>query len=90
MATTEAVWVQVTIPDDKIDEFLEVPSHSRLTPVSGVHCSHHAHSQHSPRLCAPSIGIDGCTWCAADDMAGLLGCTEEVLSGAADGTSVSP
>ena len=30
MATNEAVWVQVTIPDDKIEEFLKVPSRRRL------------------------------------------------------------
>ena len=42
MATThEAVWVQVTIPDDKIDEFLKVPCRHRLS-ASLEGRSHHA------------------------------------------------
>ena len=38
--TNEAVWVQVTIPDDKIEEFLKVldPAAAWL-PVSRVHSS---------------------------------------------------
>ena len=40
MATHEAVWVQVTIPDDKIEEFLKVlfPAAAWL-PASRVHPS---------------------------------------------------
>ena len=38
--TNEAVWVQVTIPDDKIEEFLKVPDPAAAwLPVSRVHSS---------------------------------------------------
>ena len=56
MATHEAVWVQVTIPDDKIEEFLKVlfPAAAWL-PVSRVHpCS--ATPAGYLRLCVPFVG----------------------------------
>ena len=59
MATNEAVWVQVTVPDDKIEEFLKVPDPAAAwLPVSKGHCSpcHATLATLCLRLHAPSVG----------------------------------
>ena len=57
MATHEAVWVQVTIPDDKIEEFLKVlfPAAARL-PASRVHASPCSATAWYLRLGVPLVG----------------------------------
>ena len=57
MATHEAVWVQVTIPDDKIEEFLKVlfPAAACL-PASRVQPSPCSATAWYLRLRVPLVG----------------------------------
>ena len=75
MATNEAVWVQVTVPDDKLEELLKVPSRRRLAAsLEGPLLTMPCHARHTvpttPRAicrqvmetdCLESRKEEGCT-----------------------------